>query len=472
MKSILDIENNREKCQKFTPLNIVENMLDMAKYNVDLMGKKILENSFGSGHILKNIVRRYIQDSLNKGISPEQISAGIENDIYGVELDETLYKDCIVELDKMIKEYGLPTVKWSLYNEDALEWDNPVDFQFIIGNPPYIAYRSIDKDNRKKLKEKYSVCSKGKFDYCYAFIESAIQMLAVDGKLIQLIPSNIYKNVFADNLRKLLLPQIVSIWEYPNIKMFGLTLTSSSIFLFDKMCTSNNFEYKNITENNSFKMSKDTLGEKWVFRNQAENKKRFIRFGNYFQASISVATQLNEAFLVTDGCGSVEPDILKNAAAPRSLRYGKKESIIFPYYYDDKGKINNYTEEQFENKFPLAVLHLSEYKERLLQRDADSKAKWFEYGRSQALAHLNQNKLLLSTIVTDKVEVYELDAETIPYSGIYITIKDERYNLDDALRILKSREFMEYVMNLGINVSGKSKRITCKDINNYEFMEE
>lgn len=85
---------------------------------------------------------------------------------------------------------------------------------------------------------------------------------------------------------------------------------------------------------------------------------------------------------------------------------------------------------------------------------------------------MNQNKLLLSTIVTDKVEVYELDAETIPYSGIYITIKDERYNLDDALRILKSREFMEYVMNLGINVSGKSKRITCKDINNYEFMEE
>ena len=85
---------------------------------------------------------------------------------------------------------------------------------------------------------------------------------------------------------------------------------------------------------------------------------------------------------------------------------------------------------------------------------------------------MNQNKLLLSTIVTDKVEVYELDAETIPYSGIYITIKDERYNLDDALRILKSREFMEYVMNLGISVSGKSKRITCKDINNYEFMEE
>ena len=50
MKSILDIENNKEKCQKFTPLNIVENMLDIAGYTTDLVGKKVLENSFGSGN--------------------------------------------------------------------------------------------------------------------------------------------------------------------------------------------------------------------------------------------------------------------------------------------------------------------------------------------------------------------------------------------------------------------------------------
>ncbi len=46
MKSILNTENNREKCQKFTPLNIVDDMLDMAEYTTNLMGKKVLENSF------------------------------------------------------------------------------------------------------------------------------------------------------------------------------------------------------------------------------------------------------------------------------------------------------------------------------------------------------------------------------------------------------------------------------------------
>ena len=227
-----------------------------------------------------------------------------------------------------------------------------------------------------------------------------------------------------------------------------------------------------MTENNSFSIQKDVLNEKWIFKKHQVGKAGLVRFGDRFHASVSVATQLNKAFLVDRYCDIEETEILKNAAAPRALRYGKKEYIIFPYYYDEVGKIKNFTEEQFENKYPLTFLHLTKYKEKLLKRDADLKAKWFEYGRSQALAHLNQNKLLLSTVVTNKVEIYKLDAETIPYSGIYITVKDERYNLDDAMQILMSKEFMEYVMSLGISVSGKSKRITCKDINNYEFIGE
>ena len=111
--------------------------------------------------------------------------------------------------------------------------------------------------------------------------------------------------------------------------------------------------------------------------------------------------------------------------------------------------------------------------ENLKKRTSDKGSSWFEYGRSQALAHLNQEKLLLSTVVTKQVEVYELDSDTIPYSGIYVTVKDKtNYTLQDALKILRSSKFLKYVNEIGINVSGKSKRITCKDINNYEFSEE
>ena len=68
------------------------------------------------------------------------------------------------------------------------------------------------------------------------------------------------------------------------------------------------------------------------------------------------------------------------------------------------------------------------------------------------------------------MELYRLDTETIPYSGIYITTKDESsFTLNDAKNILESNEFMDYVKRIGISVNGKSVRITCKDINDYKF---
>lgn len=53
MNPIIANERNKKKCQKFTPLNKVDDMLDLAGYSRDLFGKKVLEYSFGSGNKIK-----------------------------------------------------------------------------------------------------------------------------------------------------------------------------------------------------------------------------------------------------------------------------------------------------------------------------------------------------------------------------------------------------------------------------------
>lgn len=130
-----------------------------------------------------------------------------------------------------------------------------------------------------------------------------------------------------------------------------------------------------------------------------------------------------------------------------------------------------YEENTFKSRFPIAYEHLNAFKDRLIRRDSDKSAQWYEYGRSQALSHLNQEKLLISTVITNAVEVYYLAADDIPYSGIYITVSDGKSSLQDALSILRSDAFWEYISNQGLSVSGKSKRITCRDINDYQFEE-
>lgn len=474
MSSILDYKSNKTKCQKFTPTNVVESMLDVADYTISLAGKKILENSFGSGNIMISIVKRYIEDSLSAGISPEEISCGLKSDIYGVELDKVLFDTCIHKLNLMVKEYGVPAVEWSLYNEDTLFWECPITFDFIIGNPPYITYKDIDEDNRKKLREKYESCRHGKFDYCYAFIERSIQLLNASGKLVQLVPANIYKNVFGKKLRELLYPHISLIREYPGQELFDGTLTSSTVFLFDKAYNSEVVTYIDMTTSKETDIIRSALGDKWVFSQRAESPQEKIRFGDYFHASIVVATLFNKAFIISEEDlqnTKIEAQVLREAASPKQLRRKVKEYIVFPYYYADK-KLMHYERMTFEKNYPNAVNHLNHYKEKLDKRHKDTQAEWFEYGRSQALAHLEQKKLLMSTVVTKQVELYMLDEKTIPYSGIFITVKNSEFTLDDAAKILRNQHFMEYVRSLGISVSGNSKRITCKDINNYMFVKE
>ena len=74
----------------------------------------------------------------------------------------------------------------------------------------------------------------------------------------------------------------------------------------------------------------------------------------------------------------------------------------------------------------------------------------------------------MSFIVTNKVKVYELEEDVIPYSGIYIVPKAE-LDLSLAKKILESDEFLEYVNDIGIYVSGSSLRITANDIKNFDI---
>ena len=131
-------------------------------------------------------------------------------------------------------------------------------------------------------------------------------------------------------------------------------------------------------------------------------------------------------------------------------------------------KLTRYTEDEFEKLYPEATKYFKHNSERLSKRKSDSNVKYFEYGRTQALSHLNQKKLLTSIVVTNKVKVYELSTKDIPYSGIFIIpIRDKP--LSEAKKILESSAFFKYVQQIGINANGKSIRITAKDINDFYF---
>lgn len=461
-----------KRCQQFTASDIAEEMLDLLGYQEDLYGKKLLENSCGEGNILCLVVERYIKCSLEEGHTKESIVLGLESDIFGAEIVETTYYKCLENLDNVAQRYGLEKIKWNIFLGDVLTCPFEEEFDYVIGNPPYISYRNLEKEVREYIKKEYSTCKNGKPDYCYAFIENALQYLAPDGKMVYLIPNSIYKNVYAQDLRDLILDYVEEIRDYPNKKLFDNAMTSSAIMFLRKGQYVPELEYNNIPKKERVIINKENLSGKWVFKEQNQTYQK-VRFDDSFKASMAVATQRNQVFVIDEGTKiriGLERGAIRSAVSPRNQKYGNKEYIIFPYMIR-KNKVLNYTEEKFKSKYPKAYAYLCENKEELKQRDADKSAQWFEFGRSQALQNMNKKKLLVSTVVTDEVNVYDIGVKAIPYAGIYI-ISSQGHDLKIAKRILESEQFLKYIRGIGTPASGKSLRITAKDINEFKFRKE
>ena len=467
----------KKKCQIFTPENNVKEMLDWIGYKENLYGKKIIEPSCGQGNILIEVVKRYIVDCLNNNYSKEDIRKGLSQDIYAIEYDFKHYKKCIDNINEVLKKYNIGEVNWKVYCEDCLKFNLKVKFDYVVGNPPYISYKMLDEQTRKYVKENFKTCTKGKFDYCYPFIEKGIKLLKKGGKIAFLIPGSIFKNVFSNKLREYLKEDITDIYDYATKKLFNeyasgekkKILTSSIIFVLKKGSKANILNYYNLDNKNKTKIEKKKLGTKWIFNEINLGEKRF---GDYFKVSNSIATLYNKAYVITEEdeifYNNVEKEIIKNAVSPKSIESNKKEKIIFPYYYNSNGDLIRIDKETFSKKFPCVEKHLSKIITELNNRKFDKNIQWFEYGRSQALNDMNKSKLLLSIIVTGKIKPYILSEDTIPYSGIYIVPK-KNMTLDMAKDILESDKFLDYIKSVGINASGDSYRITSKDISNYYF---
>lgn len=189
-----------------------------------------------------------------------------------------------------------------------------------------------------------------------------------------------------------------------------------------------------------------------------------------------MATLYNDAFLLKDGIlkdgfysignEKIEEGIIRRTTSPKSKRNGvDNKYIIYPYYYDEN-KIFRYPEAEVKSRFPYAYEYLNKYKDRLLQRDSDKNASWFEFGRSQALQHMNQPMIMISSIISENTNAYLLNGE-IPYSGLYIVPTKDTYSLEYLLGFLNSKDFKEYISKVGVCVCGNSKRISPKDIENY-----
>lgn len=473
-------------CQVQTPKKYVIDMLDFIGYKRQIYGKRVLENSCGDGNILCEIVKRYIQDVRRQKFSDEEIALGLEKDICAFEMDEKCIRRCKKRLNKIAFEFGIKGVKWNIKNEDFLKSELE-EFDFIIGNPPYITYQDLTEEQRMFLREHFTSCQEGRFDYSYAFIEASINRLKKDGILIYLVPYSIITNRFARKLREILKPYLKAIYDYKSIKIFPDATTSSIIILCENVKNLTYLDYCMVNSNQLFHKEKHCFQDKWIIEGECNIQNTDDKcFGDFFEVFNSVATLCNKAFLLKEytkeqdyysvGLYRIESQLVKPAASIKSYNkrkaYNIVDKIIFPYQSID-GEVSHYQEKEFKRLFPCANEYLQQFRQDLAERKADSKALWFEYGRSQAITKVFGRKLVLPMVITKSVSVYLAGEEEIPYAGYFIRQKEgSPLTLEDAQRILENDEFYEFVKKCGTPTTPVSYRISVNDIKKFGIRKE
>lgn len=474
------------KCQIQTPALYVGRLLDQAMYQSNLIGKKVLENSFGQGNILCEIVHRYIQDGLKRDVTLETIKMGLEKDIIGYEVDPSCIGLCRNRLDKLVQQYGITNVDWDLRNRDFLK-DSIAQVDFIIGNPPYITYHDLQEEERLYLKSHFHSCEKGRFDYYYAFIEQSLAWLKPTGNLVYLVPYALLTNKFAETVRRMLSDHLKEIVDFRYMNVFGQVMCTpvSIVYQNDKQVAMIDLTEEKIGLKQQISKERFIVGDlsAQVYDTRFDSRKDMLALDDVICVNNSVATLKNSIFIIPATRQDdtfyyldkfkIEKNLTLPAVSPKSIALQKNLRIIFPYRYR-KNKLTPISEEELKKEYPNAYQYLLSHKEELINRCLSKNVNWYEFGRRQALDIVDQPKLIMSNVVTKRLHVHLVPENTVPYAGLCITLKKMSdcnkisiKHLEKIRSILLKEDFLKFLTNNGTPTIGKSLRISVRDIQAY-----
>ena len=114
--------------------------------------------------------------------------------------------------------------------------------------------------------------------------------------------------------------------------------------------------------------------------------------------------------------------------------------------------------------FPKTYEYLLKNKNKLINRALAGKTQWFEFGRSQGLVNMNNEKIAIPTTVSfDGLKTYRLSKDYYVYSGLYATAED----LDQLEGQLRDPNLLNYLLENGKPMQGNYVQINSTLLKNY-----
>ena len=456
----------------------------------NLLDVRFADVSCGTGAFLYTIAEQ-LRDKTGKSFYDI-----FRQNVFGLDISDYAIERAKIVLILLAKHYGedheLFEFNLLVGNALAFDWKDAIPsfkgFDAVVGNPPYVRAKHLDEQT-KALMVNWKVTKTGNPDLYIPFFEIGIKHLKDHGILGYITVNTFKRSVNARSLREYFKSNRfdISILDFGNQQIFENRSTYTCI-VFIRNCSSNSVHYYRATPSElvatheipfsriNYKLLDNHKG--WIMSdNTALNNIRRIEnagisLGDKYPIRNGLATLSNDTFIFkpvdedenfyyhqNGKLHRIEKAICKDIIKPNRLKTEEEipvltEKIIFPYYCDE-GQLNMFAgkpqkqrvldECVFRERFPNAYQYLEQNKTKLLNRDKgkDQKYKWFEYGRTQALA--DYGKKLLFPYMSDKPYfVFTDQKDLLLYAG-YAIYSDSDRELKVLKRILESKIFWYYI---------------------------
>lgn len=193
----------------FTRREVVDFILDLVGYSEShpLHTKRILEPSCGGGDFLIPMIERLLKSWRKYSGNINSPEIDLKNAILAVELHSATKEETSAKIFDLLTEEGISPIaasslvaSWIIQGDFLLIPDLRPNFDFVVGNPPYVRQEMIPEALINEYRLRYQTIY-DRADLYIPFIERSLSLLKKDAELGFICSDRWMKNKYGGPLR-------------------------------------------------------------------------------------------------------------------------------------------------------------------------------------------------------------------------------------------------------------------------------